>query len=292
MEASEGKGRGAISRDRERAVLVSLRWGETGQAEAEESLLELRSLAETAGAEVVATLLQARARPDAATFLGRGKLDELASLVSSSGADLVIFDQELTPSQQRNLERELGVKVLDRTALILDIFALHAHSKAGKAQVEMAQLRYRLTHLTGRGVELSRLGGGIGTRGPGETKLEVDRRRIKTRIRTLDRELKDLSRVRRVKRKRRERQAVSTFALVGYTNAGKSSLLNYLTGAGVTVEDQLFSTLDPITRRVGLAGRRRAVVTDTVGFIDHLPHQLVEPSNRPWRRGKAGACCT
>lgn len=276
MVITEDKGREGISGEREKAVLVRVRWGESDQASADESLLELHSLAETAGAEVVAELLQARTRPDAATFVGKGKLGELAALVSSRAADLVVFDQELTPSQQRNLENELRVKVLDRTALILDIFALHAHSKEGKAQVEMAQLRYRLTRLTGRGIELSRLGGGIGTRGPGETKLEVDRRRIKTRIRTLDRELKDLSRVRRVKRKRRERQAVSTFALVGYTNAGKSSMLNYLTGAGVTVEDQLFSTLDPITRRVELSTGRRAVITDTVGFIDNLPHQLIE----------------
>jgi GTP-binding protein HflX len=260
----------------ERAALVSVRWGEATQEAAEESLLELRSLTETAGAEVVASIMQTRSRPDAATFIGKGKLEELSHLVASSEADLVVFDQNLTPSQQRNLENELQIKVVDRTALILDIFTLHAHSKEGKAQVEMAQLRYSLTRLTGKGVELSRLGGGIGTRGPGETKLEVDRRRIKTRIRTLDRELKDLSRVRRVKRKRRERQAVSTFVLVGYTNAGKSSLLNRLTGAGVVVEDQLFSTLDPITRRIELPTGGQAVITDTVGFINHLPHQLVE----------------
>ncbi len=276
MDEEYNRGTEYISEDRERAALVSVRWGDTTQEAVEESLAELCSLAETAGAEVVATLLQVRSRPDAATFIGKGKLQELAESVSTSGADLVVFDQDLTPSQQRNLENELQVKVLDRTALILDIFALHAHSKEGKAQVEMAQLRYGLTRLTGKGIELSRLGGGIGTRGPGETKLEVDRRRIKTRIRTLDRELKDLSRVRRVKRKRRERLSVSTFALVGYTNAGKSSLLNSLTGAGVVVEDQLFSTLDPITRRIVLPAGRQAVITDTVGFINHLPHQLVE----------------
>ena len=166
--------------------------------------------------------------------------------------------------------------MLDRTALILDIFALHALSKEGKAQVEMAQLRYALTRLAGKGVELSRLGGGIGTRGPGETQLEVDRRRIKSRIRTLDRELRDLSRVRRVKRKRRDRLAVSSLALVGYTNAGKSSILNFLTGADAPVEDQLFSTLDPLTRRLQLPTGGQAVLTDTVGFIGHLPHQLVE----------------
>lgn len=262
--------------EKERAVLVGVRWGEAAQEAAEESMSELRSLAETAGADVTGMLLQARSRPDPATLMGKGKLEELSELVSTTAADLVIFDQDLTPSQQRNLENKLQLKILDRTALILDIFALHAHSKEGKAQVEMAQLRYGLTRLTGRGVELSRLGGGIGTRGPGETKLEEDRRRINTRIKTLDRELKNLSRVRKVKRKRRERQAVSTFALVGYTNAGKSSILNALTDAGVVVEDQLFSTLDPITRRIDLPANRKAVITDTVGFINHLPHQLVE----------------
>ena len=276
MRGPEARMRPGDGEERERALLVGVRWGETTQEAAEESLLELGSLAETAGAEVVGTLAQARQRPDAATFLGRGKLDELASLLTARGAELVIFDQELAPSQQRNLENRLAVKVLDRTALILDIFALHAHSKEGKAQVEMAQLKYALTRLTGKGVELSRLGGGIGTRGPGETQLEVDRRRIKSRIRTLDRELRDLSRMRGVKRKRRDRRAVSSLALVGYTNAGKSSILNYLTGARATVENQLFSTLDPMTRRLELPTGGQAVLTDTVGFISQLPHQLVE----------------
>ncbi len=260
----------------EKAVLVSVLWGDVPEAEAEESLSELRSLAETAGAVVVDSLVQSRRKPDAATLLGKGKLQELQRRVSESGADLVIFDQELTSSQQRNLENALDIKVVDRTALILDIFAQHAHSKEGKAQVEMAQLRYQLTRLTGKGAQLSRLGGGIGTRGPGETKLEVDRRRINMRLRTLNRELRELTRVRRVKRKRRLRLEVPTFSLVGYTNAGKSSLLNLLTDAGVLVEDGLFSTLDPTTRRLMLPGNRRAVITDTVGFINHLPHQLVE----------------
>ncbi len=263
-------------REKERAVLVGVRWGEVTSATAEESLQELSSLAETAGAEVVGTLLQVRERPDPATLMGKGKIAELREIISSADADLAIFDQELTPSQQRNLENELDLKVLDRTALILDIFALHAHSREGKAQVEMAQMRYGLSRLTGRGIELSRLGGGIGTRGPGETKLEVDRRRINMRIKTLNRSLEDLSRVRKVKRKRRERRDVHTFALVGYTNAGKSSLLNALTDAGTLVGDQLFSTLDPITRSIELPGNRHAVITDTVGFINHLPHQLVE----------------
>lgn len=273
----KGNGRaGDGGREKERAVLIGVRWGKTSSASAEESLQELRSLAETAGAEVAGAVMQARDRPDPATLMGRGKIAELHEVISRGDADLVIFDQDLTPSQQRNLENELDLKVLDRTALILDIFALHAHSKEGKAQVEMAQLRYSLTRLTGRGVELSRLGGGIGTRGPGETKLEVDRRRINTRIKTLNRVLEDLSRVRKVKRKRRDRRDVYTFALVGYTNAGKTSLLNALTHAGALVEDQLFSTLDPLTRSIELPGNRHAVITDTVGFINQLPHQLVE----------------
>jgi GTP-binding protein HflX len=255
---------------------VGVGWGDTSQEEAEESLQELRSLAETAGAYVIDSLLQMRQKPDPATLMGKGKLDELTDMAKEGQADLVIFDQELSPSQQRNLENKLDIKVIDRTALILDIFAIHAHSKEGKTQVEMAQLRYALTRLAGRGTELSRLLGGIGIRGPGETKLEVDRRRINTRIKTLDRELKNLSRVRKTKRKRRDRMSVPTFSLIGYTNAGKSSLLNVLTGAEVAVEDQLFSTLDPVTRQIVLPGNRRAVITDTVGFINHLPHQLVE----------------
>jgi GTP-binding protein HflX len=275
----KGEHRGDADRGggkRERAVLVSVKWGKHDTEEAEESLQELTSLARTAGAEVAGTLLQFRDRPEPSTLLGKGKLAELRRLIGELRADLVIFDQDLTPSQQRNLENALSVKVIDRTALILDIFAIHAHSREGKAQVEMAQLRYALTRLAGRGEELSRLGGGIGTRGPGETKLEVDRRRINERIRTLNRTLKDLERIRRTKRKRRERGGVPTFSLVGYTNSGKSSLLNALTAASVLVENQLFSTLDPVTRRVRLPGNREAVLTDTVGFINHLPHQLVE----------------
>lgn len=268
--------RDSVREKAEKAILVGVRWGRKSLEEAEDSLLELRSLAETAGACVVGEILQTRSKPEPATLLGRGKLAQLTGMVVDREADLAIFDQELSPTQQRNLENELLIKVVDRTALILDIFAIHAHSKEGKAQVEMAQLRYALTRLTGRGSELSRLLGGIGIRGPGETKLEVDRRRINMRLKTLDRELKDLSKVRKIKRKRREKRSIPTFALVGYTNAGKSSLLNALTGAGVRVEDQLFSTLDPVTRRVSLPGNQEAVITDTVGFINHLPHQLVE----------------
>jgi len=271
-----GSGNGAGPTPREKAVLVGVHWGHHSQEDMEDSLEELRSLAETAGAEVVGVVGQRRERPDPATLVGRGKLEEIASIVGEKGADLVIFDQDLSPSQQRNLENRLGVKVLDRTALILDIFAIHAHSKEGKAQVEMAQLQYSLTRLTGRGTELSRLGGGIGTRGPGETKLEVDRRRIHQRIRTLRKELQELSRVRRIKRKKRERFSIPVFALVGYTNAGKSSLLNAMSRARVLVEDKLFSTLDPVTRRIVLPDGRTALLTDTVGFINHLPHQLVE----------------
>jgi GTP-binding protein HflX len=271
-----GSGNGTGPTPREKAVLVGVHWGHRSPEEMEDSLEELRCLAETAGAEVVGVVGQRRERPDPATLVGRGKLEEIASIVGERGADLVIFDQDLSPSQQRNLENRLGVKVLDRTALILDIFAIHAHSKEGKAQVEMAQLQYSLTRLTGRGAELSRLGGGIGTRGPGETKLEVDRRRIHQRIRTLRKELQELSRVRRIKRKKRERFSIPVFALVGYTNAGKSSLLNAMSRARVLVEDKLFSTLDPVTRRIVLPDGRTALLTDTVGFINHLPHQLVE----------------
>ncbi|MHB8780695.1 MAG: GTPase HflX [Candidatus Geothermincolia bacterium] len=261
--------------NRERAVLVGLQLGRTTSEEAEESLKELAALADTAGAEVVETFLQKRDMPDKATLVGKGKLDELALAVKDDGPDLVIFDTELTPSQQRNLERRLEAKVIDRTALILDIFALHAHSQEGKEQVEMAQMQYMLSRLTGKGVELSRLGGGIGTRGPGETKLEVDRRRIRNRIQTLHRELQRLSKVRQSKRKRRVKLAIPSVSLVGYTNAGKSSLLNALTGSDALVEDQLFSTLDTTSRRV-LLRNRQIVVSDTVGFINKLPHQLVE----------------
>ncbi len=258
----------------ERAVLVAA--GPRISEETEASLEELALLADTAGAEAVSTVVQQRSRLDPATLVGKGKLSELRAEVAAAGADLVIFDNELSPAQERNLSRALQVRVLDRTALILDIFALHAHTREGKLQVELAQHRYRLPRLRGRGVELSRLGGGIGTRGPGETKLEVDQRRIRRRIAVLRQEMESLARSRRTKRRRRVRHHLPVVALVGYTNAGKSALMNALTGSDATVEDRLFATLDPTTRRLDLPQGRGVLVSDTVGFVRNLPHQLVE----------------
>jgi GTP-binding protein HflX len=243
----------------------------------EASLDELAALADTAGAEVVGRLVQRRDEPDPTTFIGRGKLDELHAMIHAAGARLVVFDDELTPAQLRNLEERLKVKVVDRTALILDIFALHAASREGKAQVELAQLNYLLPRLRGWGEAMSRMGGGIGTRrGPGETKMEVDRRRIRRRISKLRGDIADLATTRSVKRAGRERSGVAQVALVGYTNAGKSTLMNALTGAGVLVADQLFATLDPTVRRLRLPGGRSATLSDTVGFVRKLPHDLVE----------------
>jgi len=258
-------------RVREKAVLVGV-----GRGLDSSSLDELAALADTAGAEPVARILQARTDPDPATFVGKGKLEEIHRALHGSGADAVILDDELSPGQLRNLEERLGVKVVDRTALILDIFALHARSREGKAQVELAQLNYLLPRLRGWGEAMSRLGGGIGTRGPGETKLEVDRQHIKRRISKLGRDLRDLSRTRAVKRSRRQRSGVPQVAIAGYTNAGKSTLMNALTRADVVVADQLFATLDPTARRLGLPGGRTVVVSDTVGFVRKLPHDLVE----------------
>jgi GTP-binding protein HflX len=259
----------------ERAVLVGLSRGRDA-ATAESSLEELGRLADTAGAEVIETVLHRRDTPDPATFIGKGKAQEVRDIVRGTGADTVIMDEELSPAQLRNLEELFGCKVLDRTALIIDIFAQHAHSSEGKAQVELAQLNYFLPRLRGWGESMSRLGGGIGTRGPGETKLEVDRRRIKRRITKLHDEIKDLEKTRATKRRERTRSRVPSVALVGYTNAGKSTLLNRLTNAGVLVEDKLFSTLDPTTRRLELPDGRPCVLTDTVGFVRKLPHLLVE----------------
>jgi GTPase len=243
----------------------------------ERVLDELAALADTAGAEVVGRMVQRRDEPDPATFLGKGKLGEVHGMVHSTGARLVILDQELTPAQLRNLEERLGVKVVDRTALILDIFALHARSREGKAQVELAQLNYLLPRLRGWGEAMSRMGGGIGTRrGPGETKMEVDRRRIRSRITKLRRDLAELAKARTVKRASRERSGVPQIALAGYTNAGKSTLMNALTEADVLVADQLFATLDPTVRRLKLPGGRKVTVSDTVGFVSKLPHDLVE----------------
>jgi GTP-binding protein HflX len=248
-------------------------WNTAGD---ETGLDELAALADTAGAEAVGRLVQRRTEPDPATFLGRGKLDELHGMIHGLDAGLVVFDEELTPAQLRNIEERLGVKVVDRTALILDIFSQHARSREGKAQVELAQLNYLLPRLRGWGEAMSRLGGGIGTRGPGETKLEVDRQHIKRRITKLRRDLTGLTRARRVKRAGRERSRVPQISLVGYTNAGKSTLMNALTQAGVLVADQLFATLDPTVRRLKLPGSRGVTLSDTVGFVRKLPHDLVE----------------
>jgi GTPase len=256
---------------REKAVLVGI-----GPGIAEGDLDELAALADSAGAEPVGRLVQSRAEPDPATYVGKGKLEELHRTVHAKGADAVVLDQELTPGQLRSLEERLGVKVIDRTALILDIFALHARSREGKAQVELAQLNYLLPRLRGWGEAMSRLGGGIGTRGPGETKLETDRQHIGRRITKLRRDIRDLARTRDLKRSRRQSSNVPQVAIAGYTNAGKSTLLNQMTGADVVVADQLFATLDPTTRRLALPGGRRATLSDTVGFVSKLPHDLVE----------------
>ena len=242
----------------------------------EESMAELERLADTAGAKVVATFTQRKEKPDAAFFLGRGKVNELAMEIQNLEATLLILDDELTPSQQHNLERMLGVKVIDRTALILDIFAQRARSREGKLQVELAQLRYNLPRLSGQGLALSRLGGGIGTRGPGETKLEVDRRRIYSKIHDIEEQIDGMKKSRSLHRKRRKESQIPLVALVGYTNAGKSTLLNKLTGSEVFAEDKLFATLDPTTRHLQLPEKQEILLTDTVGFIQKLPHTLVK----------------
>jgi len=266
----------------ERVVLVSV-WTSGSQEDADNAMAELTLLAETAGSEVLDSLVQRRTHPDPATFIGRGKVDELLEVVRATGADTVICDGELEPAQLRNLEDRVKVKVVDRTALILDIFAQHAKSAEGKAQVELAQLQYLKQRLRGWGGNLSRQAGGraaggagIGGRGPGETKIETDRRRIRTRISILRRKLREMDATREGKRAERRRNQVPSVAIVGYTNAGKSSLLNRLTGAGVLVEDALFATLDPTTRRTETADGRVYTLTDTVGFVRHLPHDLVE----------------
>ena len=266
----------------ERVILASV-WTSGSEADVENAMAELRLLAETAGSQVLEGVVQRRTTPDAATYIGRGKVDELREVVVSTGADTVICDGELTPAQLRNLEDRVKVKVIDRTALILDIFAQHAKSAEGKAQVELAQLQYLKQRLRGWGGNLSRQAGGraaggagIGGRGPGETKIETDRRRIHSRIAKLKSELRALDVTRETKRAERRRHRVPSVAIVGYTNAGKSSLLNRLTGAGVLVEDALFATLDPTTRRTETADGRVFTLTDTVGFVRHLPHDLVE----------------
>lgn len=264
-----------MSRSRQRAALVGLATGSMARGEAERSLQELEGLARAAGAEVVLRMLQERPAPDPATYLGRGKVETLKQACAELDVDLIIFDNELTPAQLRNLERETEVAVLDRTQLILDIFAQRARTREGQLQVELAQLKYLMPRLVGAGTALSRLGGGIGTRGPGETKLETDRRRIRHRIAMLSREIDAVRRRRGQLRERRQKSAVPTVALVGYTNAGKTTLFNLLTGGEAVASDALFVTLDPLVRKVKLPDRRELLVSDTVGFIERLPHSLV-----------------
>jgi GTP-binding protein HflX len=268
---------------RERAILAGVEWksrravpNSSPRLDAEESLEELRELAASAGATVVDTVLQIREAPEAATLVGSGKVRELAAMASATHADVVLFDHDLTPTQQRNLERELGVKVLDRTQLILDIFARRARTREGRMQVELAQLSYLLPRLTGHGAAMSRLGGGIGTRGPGETKLETDRRRIALKIKNIERELEGVRGTRTVHRRQRSAVPLATLALVGYTNAGKSTLFNRLTSAGVLADARMFATLDPTVRGATLPSRRRVLLSDTVGFIRRLPTTLVK----------------
>jgi GTP-binding protein HflX len=274
----EALGRTLIERGRrERIVLVAVLFDGHDELETNESLDELARLIDTAGADEAGRMTQRRDRPDSAFFIGKGKAQELKELCLAVDADTVVFDNELAPAQQYNLEKLLGRTAIDRTAVILDIFAQNAHTLEGKAQVELALLRYRLPRLR-RGVAgaMSQQGGGIGTRGPGETKLEVDRRRIQDRLSKLSRDLKDLGNTRNEQRKGRERSGLGSVAIVGYTNAGKSSLLNYLTRADVLVENRLFATLDPTTRRLALPGGEPVLLSDTVGFVRRLPHALIE----------------
>jgi GTPase len=259
----------------ERAALVGLVSGSARRIDAEHSLEELAGLADAAGAEVVVRVLQERPKPDPATFLGSGKVDLVAASCAEAQVDLVIFDNELTPAQLRELQKRLNCAVLDRTQLILDIFARRARTREGKLQVELAQLRYLLPRLVGSSAALSRLGGGIGTRGPGETKLETDRRRIRVRIKALSDEIETVRQRRTQLRDRRQKTAVPTVALVGYTNAGKTTLFNRLTRSDAEASDALFVTLDPLVRRVRLRDSRELLISDTVGFIDRLPHALV-----------------
>lgn len=256
-----------------KAVLITV---DTGEFDAELSLKELEELAHTAGAEVVGQVMQKRPSPDTATYIGSGRLAELTAELEALGADLLIFDCELTANQTRNIENITDVRAIDRTTLILDIFAQRALSAEGRIQVELAQQKYRLAHLAGKGISMSRLGGGIGTRGPGESKLETDRRHIRRRIELLEDDLKEIHRRRDLIRKRRKKDSVLTAAVVGYTNVGKSTLLNALTDAGVLAENKLFATLDITSRSIELPDGRSVLLTDTVGLIRRLPHHLVE----------------
>ncbi|HEY1911175.1 MAG TPA: GTPase HflX [Vicinamibacterales bacterium] len=273
-ERTRASGRSGVARP-ERAALVGLITGQARRLEAENSLDELAGLAHAAGADVVLRVLQERPKPDASTFLGSGKIKTLATSAGEMDVDVVIFDNELTPAQLRQIEAEIGRKIVDRTQLILDIFARRARTREGKLQVELAQLKYLLPRLVGSNAALSRLGGGIGTRGPGETKLEADRRRIRTRIHVLGDDIEQVRQRRSQLRDRRQKTSVPTVALVGYTNAGKTTLFNVLTNAGADASDALFVTLDPLVRRLRLPDSRELLVSDTVGFIDRLPHALV-----------------
>ena len=265
--------------DESRTTADETQGGKVGGVDADldfaASLAEFEELARSAGAEVVATLVQRRARPDAASLVGQGKLDEIAGVAASTNADVVLFDHDLTPSQLRNLEAKLPCRVIDRTQLILDIFARHARTREGQLQVELAQLEYQLPRLAGRGKAMSQLGGGIGTRGPGETQLETDRRKINLRIDHVKEQLESVRRIRRQQRQRREAVPVPVVALVGYTNAGKSTLFNALTQAEVLESSRMFATLDPKLKQLQLPSRRKILLSDTVGFIRNLPHTLV-----------------
>ena len=256
-----------------RALLVSV---DTGNYDAQASLDELEELVKSAGAEPAFTVTQKLQKPESATYVGSGKLQEIKDVCQAQEIDLIVVDSELSPTQIKNIENFTDVRVIDRTTLILDIFALRARSKEGKLQVELAQLKYMLPRLTGKGIEMSRLGGGIGTRGPGETKIETDRRHIRRRMETLKDELAELEKHRGMLRKRREKDGVITVAIVGYTNAGKSTLMNYLTDAGVLAQDKLFATLDPTSRALKLPSGVSVMLIDTVGLVRRLPHHLVE----------------
>lgn len=260
----------------ERAILIGMEWGRTDSLwTVDDSLEELKQLADTAGATVIKKFIQKRPKPDPAFFIGRGKVQELALYAQQENIDLCIFDDELSPAQQRNIESVMGIRILDRTALILDIFAQRARTNEGKLQVELAQLQYTLPRIMGKGLMLSRLGGGIGTRGPGETKLEVDRRRIRDRIAFIKDQIEKVKAVRSLHRSKRKKNNVFEVSLVGYTNAGKSTLLNTLTNSDIYAKDQLFATLDPTTRQLTLPNKQEIIITDTVGFIQRLPHQLI-----------------
>ena len=260
----------------ERAILIGMEWGRNDSLwTVDDSLEELKQLADTAGATVIKKFIQKRPKPDPAFFIGRGKVQELALYAQQENIDLCIFDDELSPAQQRNIESVMGIRILDRTALILDIFAQRARTNEGKLQVELAQLQYTLPRIMGKGLMLSRLGGGIGTRGPGETKLEVDRRRIRDRIAFIKDQIEKVKAVRSLHRSKRKKNNVFEVSLVGYTNAGKSTLLNTLTNSDIYAKDQLFATLDPTTRQLALPNKQEIIITDTVGFIQRLPHQLI-----------------